>query len=327
MENINLIEIRNQLVDRKTRIEKAIQLSEQKTNLISLLQEVDFALERMNTGTYGICEVCHETIEEERLKIDPLTRFCLDHLTSEQQKILEQDLGLAYNIQKALLPKNNITTLGWEIDYRYEPAGLVSGDYCDIVEDKTNGSQNLFFIIGDVSGKGFASSMLMTHMHAMFHSLITFNLQVNELVERANRLFCESTTSSHYATLVCIKADKNGNVEICNAGHFHPLIIRKNHIEKIDSTGFPLGLFCNAQYSNYTTQLLPGDIIFLYTDGLIETRNGEVEFGIERTINFVKTFSNQSGSALIDNLLDEVSKFNSGSRQADDLTLMVIKKK
>ncbi len=327
MENIYFTEIRNQLIDRKDRIEKAIQESDQKLHLVNLLQEVDSALERIGTGTYGICEICHEPIEEERLKIDPLTRFCIDHLTSAQKKVFEQDLELAFNIQKALLPKNNITSLGWEIDYKYEPAGLVSGDYCDILEDKIDGTQNIFFIIGDVSGKGFASSMLMTHMHAMFHSLLTFNLQVNDLVERANRLFCESTTSSHYATLVCIKADKDGKIEICNAGHFHPLIVRKNHIEKIDSTGFPLGLFCNAQYSVYQTNLLPGDFIFLYTDGLIETRNGEVEYGIERTIKFIKAYSHLPGAILINNLLEEVNNFSSGSGQADDLTLMIIKKK
>jgi sigma-B regulation protein RsbU (phosphoserine phosphatase) len=327
MENIKLNEIRNQLVDRKSRIEKVITYTIEKSQFVNLLMEVDSALERIATGTYGICEVCKDSIEEERLKVDPLTRFCLDHLTSTQQQILEQDFTLASNIQKALLPKNKFTSNGWEIHYSYEPAGPVSGDYCDILEDKSNGSKYLFFIVGDVSGKGFAASMLMTHMHAMFHSLLPFGLTVNELMGRANRLLCESTLSSHYATLVCIKADESGNIEICNAGHFHPLIIRREKVEKIDSTGFPLGLFCSGQYSNYKTQLKSNEVIFLYTDGLIEARKGDQEYGIDRLIEKLHSKTKLAPQELNEYVLKDLNEFTAGLERLDDLTIMTVKKK
>jgi sigma-B regulation protein RsbU (phosphoserine phosphatase) len=323
MEKLDLSDIRNQLYERKERIEKALPRFDDDLNLISLLKEVDSALERINTGTYGLCEVCKDPIEPERLKSDPLMRFCIDHLTTEQQHLLEEDFELASTIQQGLLPKNNLLLSGWEINYKYVPAGVVSGDYCDVLEDNKN---NLFFIIGDVSGKGFPASMLMTHMHALFHSLLPFDLPVNELIERVNRLFCESTLSNHYATLVCIKTDKNGNIELCNAGHFHPLIFRNGEVEKIDSTGFPLGLFCNGQYSVFTAQLKKGDIIFLYTDGLIETRKDDEEFGIERTINILNTNNQLKGHEIIECLLNELNSFSPRPERIDDLTVLVIKR-
>jgi sigma-B regulation protein RsbU (phosphoserine phosphatase) len=90
---------------------------------VRLLGEVDSALERMDKGTYGLCEVCHEDIETDRLMADPLTRFCLDHLTTDQQRALEADLELASKIQSALLPQRELRLPGWDFSYHYEAVG------------------------------------------------------------------------------------------------------------------------------------------------------------------------------------------------------------
>src|SRR2546425_7712228 len=99
--------LRTQLEERRQRLETAIASSGESAPVVQLLQEVDSALERMEKGSYGICETCHDSIEKERLITDPLVRFCLDHLTSEQQRALERDLELASRIQRALLPKRS----------------------------------------------------------------------------------------------------------------------------------------------------------------------------------------------------------------------------
>src|SRR6185369_2759205 len=112
-------------------------------------------------GTYGYCEVCKDPIEADRLLADPILRFCIDHLTPAQQHDLQEDLKLAARIQKGLLPQA-ISFDGWEVCYHYEPAGVVSGDYCDLIPSQ---SGDLYFVVGDVSGKGVPASMLMAHLH------------------------------------------------------------------------------------------------------------------------------------------------------------------
>ena len=215
-----------------------------------------------------------------RLIANPLTRLCIDHLSAKEQRALEDDLELAAQIQTGLLPLPSQKIDGWEIAYHYQPAGIVSGDYCDLI---SSDDQSLLFVLGDVSGKGVAASMLMAHLQAMFRTLISIKLPLEEIVERASRVFCESTLPTHYATLVCGKADTSGGIEICNAGHLPPLLLRQGTVQSIEATGLPIGMFCNEHFSVSRFQMEKGDTLFLYTDGLSESRDGAgSEYGVER---------------------------------------------
>ncbi|MEA2446340.1 MAG: phosphoserine phosphatase RsbU/P, partial [Thermoleophilales bacterium] len=214
--------IRQQLIDRREKLNDAASTFHRPAELSRLLAEVDAALERMDRGVFGICEVCNDYVETERLIADPLTRFCLDHLSEKGQRLLEQDLELAAQIQNGLLPPRNQQIDGWEVAYHYQPAGPVSGDYCDYLSGE---DQSLHFALGDVSGKGVAASMLMAHLHAMFHTLASINLPLDQTVERASRVFCESTLPTQYATLVYGRGLPTGRIEICNAGHLPPLLM------------------------------------------------------------------------------------------------------
>ena len=120
--------LREQLLERRQILQRSITGPSPGAELIDLLQQVDQALERINSGTYGLCEVCHDAIEPERLAADPLTCFCLDHLTPADQRALERDLHLARAIQCGLLPKTDCRFGPWQISFHYQPAGLVSGD-------------------------------------------------------------------------------------------------------------------------------------------------------------------------------------------------------
>jgi sigma-B regulation protein RsbU (phosphoserine phosphatase) len=316
--------LRTQLLERRERLESAIAEFEETTHLVHLLQEVDAALQRMDTGSYGLCEVCHDPIEEDRLTADPLLRNCLDHLTPGQRRALEQDLDLASQIQNGLLPKQSLSFAGWEVYYHYEAAGPVSGDYCDWV---SAGRSNLFFLLGDVSGKGVAASMLMAHLHAIFRSLITLDLPVSQLVEQANRVFCESTAPEYFATLVCGKASGAGAVEVCNAGHCPPLWVRGGEVTSIEATGLPVGLFCSGQYSVKKMQLAAGDSLLLYTDGLSEARNGsDAEYGVERLSKLAGGCHGLSPRALIGICLEDLAAFQSGTPKTDDLTLVAVRR-
>jgi len=325
MENFEVMKIREQLTERRVRLTQAISASNEQHNLVSLLQKVDSALERIDTGVFGLCEICHAPIEVDRLRADPLTTLCIEDLSEAQQKVLEQDINLASQIQSALLPKNHLNEFGIEICYHYRPSGPVSGDYCDIVVDDKN--ESILFVVGDISGKGIAASMLMTHVHALVHSLAGLNLSVDEMMSRVNRLFCESSLYSHFITMVCGKIAKDGKVEISNAGHCLPVVIKKNEIVNMDSTGMPLGVFQSGEYLKSDFYLDKGDTILLYTDGLSEANLEDQEYGVER-INYIASRNYSVPPAkLINTFVDDVFGFTKSANLRDDLSIMAIHRK
>jgi phosphoserine phosphatase RsbU/P len=215
MATLEVAFLHSQLEVRKRRLEAAITFAPQKAGFVGLLREVDLALERMAKGSYGLCQECHETIEQDRLLADPLVRYCLDHLTESQRAALQRDLDLASQVQRNLLPQVNLQAGGWDTSYYYAPLGPVSGDYCDLIPS----DGQLFFVLGDVSGKGVAASMLMAQLHALFRSLTGMALPLGQMVTQTNRVLCESALAGQYATLICGLAKPTGDVEIHNAGH------------------------------------------------------------------------------------------------------------
>ncbi len=99
--------MRGQLEQRRDRVARAISSGGPDPQLTALLNEVDAALQRFESGTYGLCEVCHDTVEADRLISNPLERFCLDHLNAKERRALEDDLNLASQVQLGLLPDRN----------------------------------------------------------------------------------------------------------------------------------------------------------------------------------------------------------------------------
>ena len=323
MDTILKDNFRGQLLDKRRRLQDAMSEKSSNDYLIYLLKEVNSALERMDNGTYGICEICHDTIEEDRLLIDPLIRVCLGDLDDHQKKSLEMDLELASKMQNALLPKKDLNFPDWEISYIYLPAGPVSGDYCDII----NLNNELLFVLADVTGKGVAASLLMTQIHAIFHSLSVYEPPLEKLLEQVNRLICESAAFSHFATLVTGKLYKNGEIEIINAGHCLPIVLRKYNIINIDSSTVPLGLFCDMEYNVQKIKLERGESLILYSDGLSEARgNGEEEYGEKRIMDLALNYYEAPPQELINYLVNDVNEFICDAKMNDDLTIMVIKK-
>jgi len=315
---------RDQLLDRRHRLEAAAAtLSGDEHEVTRLLAEVDAALGRLSSGSFGLCEVCGDSVEAERLLADPLTRFCLDHLTSREQRALEEDLQLASRIQRELLPRTDARLDGWEIAYHYQPAGPVSGDYCDLIQGDESST---YFLVGDVAGHGVAAALLMSHLSATLRTLVSIGLPLRQLMERASRLFCESTLPTQYATLVCLRARASGEIEICNAGHPPPLIIRTRGIERVNATGLPIGMFCSEQFASETVQLEPGETLLLYTDGLLEAQNASgADYGIDRLLGLVAGAARPPGATVAHCLKDLIS-FRGPVMPTDDLTIMAVRR-
>lgn len=316
-------ELRPRIVERRARLQAAAE-SVSEEYVRDLLAEVDAALLRIDSGSYGICEYCHETIEADRLAHDPLVRFCLDHLNREQRRAHEQDLELATQIQSQLLPARDISAGCWQTHYRYQPAGIVGGDYCDIVASAAGDS--LFFAVGDVAGKGVAASLLMSHLNAIFRSLLSLDLPLDELMARANRLFCESTPATHYATLAAGRATAGG-MDLCNGGHCRPLLLRREGMERLDATGLPLGLFCGGKYAIRHVELDPGESLVLYSDGITEAQDSEgKEYGEDRLAACLCAHPEQDAAALAGGVLRDVADFRGNAPQQDDITVLIVRR-
>jgi phosphoserine phosphatase RsbU/P len=318
---------RDQIVDRRRKLESAIVALGPRTELTALLSEVDSALERLTRGTYGLCDVCHDPIESARLIADPLARFCLDHLPPSEQRALEQDLQLAARVQQGLLPNAACSTAAWDVAYAYRPARIVSGDYCDLVP--VNG--DLFFMVGDVSGKGVAAATVMSQLHALVRALLSAQLPLGHLVERTSRLLCESTLPTHYATLVCGRAASSGEVELCNAGHVPPLLVSGDSVRQLPPGGMPVGMFCAEQFDVHRIALTPGDMLVLCTDGVTESEGGDTgvrdQFGLDRLARTVREYAASSGPALVNACVQAVDGWRGLGRPDDDLTLMILRRR
>lgn len=322
MATLEITFLHNQLEERKRRLEAAIADAPQNAGLAGLLRDVDSALERMAKGSYGICEECHEAVEQDRLLADPLVRYCLDHLTGPQRDALQRDLDLASEVQRNLLPQAGLRAGGWETSYHYAPVGPVSGDYCDLIPS----DGQLFFALGDVSGKGVAASMLMAQLHTLFRTLTSMSLPLGQIVTHANRVFCESALAGQYATLVCGQAKPNGEVEIHNAGHWPAIIAGRGGVLRIESTGLPLGMFHEGEFSATRLQLEAGDTLFLYTDGLSEARSADDEYGVDRVTRLVRQQAMRPPAEMISACLADLRSFADAGPHLDDLTLLAIRR-
>lgn len=324
MATVEIAFLHSQLEERKRRLEAAMAGAPQNARFAQLLHEVDSALDRMVEGKYGLCEVCNESVEQDRLLADPLVRYCLDHLTAEQRMALQRDLELASQVQRKLLPEAALRAGNWEACYHYAPLGPVSGDYCDLIP----ADGQLFFALGDVSGKGVAASMLMTQLHALFRGLAGMALPLGQIVAQANRVFCESALAGQYATLVCGMASAEGDVEIHNAGHWPAVIAGRGGVLRVESTGLPLGMFLDAEFSATRVKLEPGDTLFLYTDGLSEARNADGgEYGVERVARLVRRHAAQAVDGIISAFLEDLRAFAGETPRLDDLTLLAVRRR
>ena len=235
------------------------------------------------------------------------------------------DIGRASLIQSELLPTSHLRLDFWEVYYDYASAGPVGGDYCDLVPV---GTGELFLFFGDAMGKGFAASMIASRLHAVFRTLLDLKLPIEEMLERANRIFCECVLiSGYYATLVCCRASSTGTLELINAGHLPPLLLRSGGAERVLATGMPLGLFYASKYEVTHIHLNPGETLLFYTDGVTEARNGrDAEYSPERLASLAIGRSHLAPKELVRACRDDVSAFTSSAPLSDDLTLLALRR-
>jgi sigma-B regulation protein RsbU (phosphoserine phosphatase) len=311
---------RERLNERREKLQEALAFNDD-FEFTNLLGQVDAALAKLDNGIYGKCEACTGYVETERLLADPLVRVCISELSDKQRQSLEDDLQLASTIQRGLLPRMSLGHASWKSDFVYEPLGPVSGDYCDVIPV----GDDLYFILGDVSGKGMAASLLMSSLHAIFHTLVPQKLELCELMSRANHLLVESSLANQFVTLICGKANSRGELELVNAGHLPPILIKNGLKGELNFAGLPLGMFAETPFTSSKVQLNPGDSLLLFTDGVTETVNERgTEFGAKGLFDAIDSDGFGEPSALIRKCLTRVSEHRGNAERTDDLTVLAL---
>ncbi|HJS19017.1 MAG TPA: PP2C family protein-serine/threonine phosphatase [Anaerolineales bacterium] len=333
---INLI--REGLLEKKENLEQWQTATQQSEKQIDLgfadesavqaeLELIDVSLQKMETGEYGICKVCHDTVDAELLQMDFTATVCLGHFTEDELRQLESELELSQVIQRALLPQQVPTLSGYDIAAFSRPAQIVTGDYFDFLQldDGTHG-----LVVGDVSGHGVAAGMLMTNLQTVFHTLAPETDSPVDVLKRINRLYVHNINFSTFVTLFFAKLDPHARtLSYASAGHNPPLLYRSSTSESawLKPTGAAIGLMADYRIRSESLQLMEGDVLLLYTDGVIEAINpqGTEQFGYDRLLDIVQQNAGSSASQLIQNIRQALNDFTQGSLLADDITLVICK--
>jgi phosphoserine phosphatase RsbU/P len=293
-------------------------------DVLQVVSQLKDALERLDSGKFGICDICQGEVDPERLELDYTSSVCLEHLTEGQMRALERDLEMAGQVQRGLLPRHTPSLPGIQFAVVTQPARIVSGDYYDFFENHA-GSQGL--AIGDVMGKGLPASMLMSNLLACLRILGPEYQDPVIIARRLNELFLNNVKLIRFISIFIgfLQAD-NRTFTYCNAGH-HPPLLWKNSAQKIQSlppTGPAIGISRLPVFKAETSFLDAGDTLLLYTDGIIEARSvsGE-EFGDNRLNTFLQTHHHQTALELVNDLLQEVKQYS--PQLHDDVTLLAVK--
>ena len=237
---------------------------------------------------------------------------------------MERDLQAARRMQGALLPAVPKEDCGLEIATRYISAREVGGDLYDFLR---YGPQQLGIALGDVSGKGTAAALYGAVGIGILRSLAPLKLPPAELLRRLNQVICESKIEGRFMTL-CFATWQRGRqkLRIANAGQSQPLLWKSGRCEKLKLVGFPLGIFDDVRYEEWSATLDAGDIVVLYSDGLAESMNPDGEqFGVERLQSLVCSNAKRSAADLAELIFTEVARFAQGVPAADDRTLVILK--
>lgn len=246
-----------------------------------------------------------------------------DELKEKQR--LERELSIARDIQRSFQPTRSPELKGFDIAGVNEASELVGGDYYDFVPI-TDG--HLGIAVADVSGKGIPAALIMASYRASLIAEIRNNYAIRTVLAKVNRLLIQSLEPGRFVTAFYGVLDVEARrLTWANAGHNHPILLRSGgKVDELRSSGTILGAFSDAVFKERTTELRPGDILLIYTDGLVEARSPEAEeFGTQRIEGQLRALADRPSSEIIAGLLHALREFVGFTDVGDDVTLVVLK--
>src|SRR5687767_14909383 len=243
-----------------------------------------------------------------------------------ERERLERELALASEIQQRFQPTAPPHINGYELQGISFPCYEIGGDYYDFIEREDG---RLVIALGDVSGKGTAAALLMSSLHAAIHAQSASHDSLVATISAVNRYLADNIPANRFVTLFYAELDPDsGSMAFLNAGHNPPLIVHAaGTVEQLASGGLPLGIKPDAEYREGRTQLQPGDVLVIYSDGVTEavSPSGE-EFGPTRLYEVVSRNVDASAAGIRDRIESSLTKFAQGTSAADDITLVIVKR-
>ncbi len=244
----------------------------------------------------------------------------------QSEKLMELELSQASEIQETLLPKEAPVYEGYEFAGYNLPCRTVGGDYYDFLPYSDG---RLGLVVGDVSGKGLPAAILMSSLQARVQMLRETNPDPASAVTLLNRNFAERCPAGKFITFFYALLDPpNGSLTFSNAGHNYPLLLRSDgSVEQLSGGGMVLGLFPMIHYELRRTDLRPGDLLALYSDGVTEACSPSgAELGEEGLADFLAERRQESCQNTVKSLVDHVRKWHGSASLSDDFTIVLVRR-
>ncbi len=243
---------------------------------------------------------------------------------TQQEQRLERDLAMAREVQLRLLPPTRPQHKRAEFAARFLPARTIGGDLYDFLPYDANRSA---IALGDVSGKAAAAALYAALVSGIMRSVASQHLSPSEMLKTLNDALQERKLDSQYVTMLFgVWNDENMTIQIANGGSVQPLFCHGEEVETIRAEGFPLGMFPNATWEEFSIATQPGDSVIFFSDGIVDAQNGAGEmFGNDRLVATVKKYQHKPASKLAECILSDVGKFQGKQDRFDDETVVVLR--
>ncbi len=245
-----------------------------------------------------------------------------------EEMALEDELELASEVQKSLLPSPLPDLSGYEIAAFSTPAKHAGGDYYDLVIPNPD---QAIFMLADVTGHGIGPALMTVSSRAYFRAILGQHQHISEIIQRVNQLLSYDLCQGQFVTLTALVLDIKTHVaQYFSAGHGPTLVIRagKGTVERLSAQSIPLGIEVPLNLDEaISIQLEAGDIVAMFSDGCYEAKNEEGEaFGLERVIALLKKNQGKTVNDLIKLLQQTITEYTGRESQVDDMTMLLLKR-
>lgn len=247
-------------------------------------------------------------------------------LELKDKLLVKSELAAGRTVQRALMPEREPNIPGWSLWLFYRPANEVCGDLLDFLKIEEWRSA---IALGDVSDKGLGAALLMIKLQATLRALAPDQSDLAQLAGKMNEIYLRDGMTKSFASLMYLELHPDsGSVQYFNAGHMPPILLRNGHIQELSKGDAALGLMPHAEFHEQQLDLQSGDVLFVYSDGLTESRNSYGEFfGEPRLHSLLKSSSIMQARDIGETILQAVSSFVEETPSHDDLSMAIMVKK
>jgi len=250
-------------------------------------------------------------------------------VTLAERKRVEDELAVAEQTQRSLLPQSLPQAEPFRIRAFSRPTRQLGGDFYDFIDIQGSDVHDglLTGVLADVSGKGIPAALLSSLAIGAINMEFRTSPRSELVLGEVNKLLCRKTPANRFITLFLFQLNSEGKGHYVGAGHNPAYLYRaaSGDVEELPSGGMPLGMFGFASYDPVALQLNQGDILLVYSDGLTEAENkAGQDFGEERVLTILRSLAPQGVEAIETALLAELDRFTQGAMQSDDITFLLI---